>query len=113
VTFRVFRASGCALIFVDQAFADGFSADLLCVDLGYGRGVSIAFVGGDALGDALMRPGRVVMRPVVGQDGAQVCLAENQHAVGSSRPQGADEALAGRVIRGAWTAVRRTLVPAA
>jgi hypothetical protein len=64
--------SGCALIFVDQAVEDGFPADLPCVDVGYGRGVSIALVGGDALGDALVRPGRVVMRLVAGQDGAQV-----------------------------------------
>ena len=27
------------------------------------------------LGDALVRPGRVVVRLVLGQDGAQVCLA--------------------------------------
>jgi hypothetical protein len=47
--------AGCALIFVDQAVEDRFSADLPCAGVGYGRGVSIAFVGGDALGDALVR----------------------------------------------------------
>ena len=78
---RLFRVSDCTLIFIDQAVEDRFSADLPCVDVGYGRGVSVAFGGGDALGDALVRPGRVVVRPVVGQDGAQVCRAENQHAV--------------------------------
>jgi hypothetical protein len=34
--------------------------DLPCVDVGYGRGVNIAFGVWDALGDALVRPGRVV-----------------------------------------------------
>jgi hypothetical protein len=36
---------------------------------------------GDALGDALVRPGRVLVHLVLGQDGAQMRLAENQHAV--------------------------------
>jgi hypothetical protein len=36
---------------------------------------------GDALGDALVRPGGVVVLLVVGQDGAQACLAEDQHPV--------------------------------
>jgi hypothetical protein len=59
-------------IFVDQAVEDGFSVDLPCVDVGYGRGVSVAFVVGDALVDALVRPGRVVVRLVSGKDCAQV-----------------------------------------
>jgi len=54
---RVFRSLGGRRIFVDQAVEDGFSADLPCSDVGYGRGASGAFVGGDALGDALVRPG--------------------------------------------------------
>ena len=37
----------------------------------------VTFVGGDTLGDALVRPGRVVMRLVRGQDGAQMRLTEN------------------------------------
>jgi hypothetical protein len=87
VTFRVFRASSCALIFVDQAFADRFSADLLCVDIGYGRGVSIAFVSGDALERCPDAAGEV--------PGRRVAMRRSQVAF----------------IRGAWTAVRRTLVP--
>ena len=55
------------------------------------------FVVGDALGDALVRPGCVVVRLVSGQDCAQVCLAEDQHAVQELAAQGADEAFAGRV----------------
>jgi hypothetical protein len=35
------------------------------------------FALGNALGDALVRPGRVVMRLVLGQHGAQVRLTEN------------------------------------
>src|SRR6266704_2277521 len=84
-------------IFVDQAVEDGFSADLPCVDVGYGRGMSVAFVVGDALGDALVRPGRVVVHLVFGQDGPQMRLAEDKHAVEDLAAQGADEALAGRV----------------
>jgi hypothetical protein len=49
------------------------------------------------LGDALVRPGRVVVHLVLGQDGVQVCLAENQHAVEELAAQGADEPFAGRV----------------
>ena len=44
-----------------------------------------------------MRPGHVVMRLVAGQDGTQVCLAEDQHPVEEFSAQGADEALADRV----------------
>ena len=54
MTCRVFRALGGADILVDQAVEDGFSADLPCADVGHGRGVSVGFVVGDALGG---RPG--------------------------------------------------------
>jgi hypothetical protein len=33
---RVFRALGGVHVFVDQAVEDGFSADLLCVEVGHG-----------------------------------------------------------------------------
>jgi hypothetical protein len=52
---------------------------------------------GDALRYVLVRPGRVVVRPVVGQDGAQVSLAEDQHAVQEFTAQGSDKAFAGGV----------------
>jgi hypothetical protein len=42
-----------------------------------------------------------------------MALPEDQHAVQELPAQGADEALADRVIRGAWTAERTILVPAA
>src|ERR1039457_2646348 len=94
---QVFCASGGVRVLVDQAAQDGFSADLLCVDAGH-RGAGCArFVVGDALRYALVRPGRVVVRLVAGQDGAQVSLAEDQHAVQEFTAQGPGKAFAGGV----------------
>ena len=42
----------------------------------------------DALGDALMRPGHVVMHLVLGQDGTQMALPHDQHAVQELPAQG-------------------------
>ena len=53
----------------------------MCVDAGHRGAGSVRFVVGDALRYALVRPDRVVVRLVVGKDGAQVSLAEDQHAV--------------------------------
>ena len=89
--------SGGARVFVDQAAQDGFSVDPLPVEVGNGEAAIVVFAVRDALGDALVRPGRVVMRLVVGQYGAQMRLTENQHAVKELSAQGADEAFAGRV----------------
>ena len=72
---RFVRASGGVRVFVDQAAQDGFSADPFGVEAGYGAAGTVEFVVGDALGDALVRPGRVVVHLVFGQGGAQVCLA--------------------------------------
>jgi transposase len=52
---------------------------------------------GDALTDALVRPGYVVVHLIFSQDCAQVCLAEDQHAIEEFPAQGADQALADRV----------------
>jgi len=49
--------------------------------VGHGGAGNVAFVVRDVLSDALVRPGRVVVRPVVGQDDAQMSLAKDQHAV--------------------------------
>ena len=57
--------SGGARIFVDQAAQDGFSADPFAVEVGYGEVVIVSAVG-DALGDALVRPGCVVVRLILG-----------------------------------------------
>ncbi len=54
----------------------------------------------DALSDALMRPGGVVMLLVLGQDPAQMPLAENQDPVQELPAQRANEALAGSVHPG-------------
>jgi predicted transposase YbfD/YdcC len=50
---------------------------------------------------------------VLDQDGTQMRLAKDQHAVEELAAQGAEEAFTGRVHPGAWTAVRRILVPTA
>ena len=68
---------------------DPFDAGVGCGDEG-----STAFAVGDTLRDALVRPGRVVVRLVFGQDSAQMRLTENQHPVGELSAQGAGEALA-------------------
>ncbi len=60
-------------VFVDQAAQDGFSVDPFAVEVGNGEVATV----GDALVDSLVRPSRVVMRLVLGQDGAQVPLTEN------------------------------------
>jgi hypothetical protein len=54
---------GGARVFVDQAAQDGFSEDQSAVKVGNGEVATVAFGVGDALGDALVRPGRVVAAP--------------------------------------------------
>ena len=94
---RFFGVSGGVPVFVDQAAQDGFSVDPFAVEVGNGEVVTVVFTVGDALGDALVRPGRVVVHLVFGQDGAQMALPEDQHAAQELTAQGADEALADRV----------------
>jgi hypothetical protein len=71
--------------------------DRSAVEVDDGGVAAIVFTVGDALGDALVRPGRVVVRLVLGQHGAQVRLPEDRHAVEELSAQSADEALADRV----------------
>jgi hypothetical protein len=52
---------------------------------------------GEALVDALVGSGGVVVLLVFGQDGAQMCLAEDEAAVEKLAAQSADKALADRV----------------
>ena len=59
------------------------------------RGTGIS--AGDALADALMGPGGVVMLLIPGQDSAQVRLVQDQGPVAELTAQGADQALADRV----------------
>jgi hypothetical protein len=44
-----------------------------------------------------MRAGRVVVLLVLGQDGAQVYLTQDEHTIGQLTAQRADEPLTGRV----------------
>ena len=74
--------------------------DLPCVDVGHGRGVSVRFVGGTRWAMPPVRLGRVVVHLVVGQDGTQVCLAEDQYAVEELAAQGAGQAFTDRVHPG-------------
>jgi hypothetical protein len=60
-----------------QAAQDGFSVDRYAAEVGDGEVAAVVLAVGDALGDALVRPGRVVVPLVLGQDGAQVRLTEN------------------------------------
>ena len=105
--------SGGARVFVDQAAQDGFSVDPFAVEVGNGDAATVVFAIGDALGDALVRPGRVVVRLVFGQDGAQMAPPRGSAGGRGALAQGADEPLADRVHARAWTAVRKILVPAA
>jgi hypothetical protein len=85
----------------------------LCADVGRGGAGSVRFVAGDALGDALVRSGGVVVHLVFGQDGTQVCLAEIRTRPGSSRCKVAMRRPQVAFMRGAWTAVRRIVAPVA
>ena len=69
---RFFGVSGGACVFVDQAAQDGFSVDPFAVEVGNDEVATVVFTVGDALGDALMRPGRVVVHLVFGQDCAEM-----------------------------------------
>jgi hypothetical protein len=53
--------SGGARVFVDQAAQDGFPEDRSAVDIGNGEVAGVVPAVGHALGDALVRPGRVVV----------------------------------------------------
>jgi hypothetical protein len=70
--------SGGSLVLVDQAAQDRFSADLADAELPGDDAGRIVRAVGDALADALMRPGGVVVLLVFGQDGSQVRFAEDE-----------------------------------
>jgi hypothetical protein len=80
--------SGGARVFVDQAAQDGFSEEPPAVEVGNCEAATVVFTVGDALGDALVRPGRVVVHLVFLQDGAQMAFPEDQHAVQELTAQG-------------------------
>ena len=70
---------------------------ICCVSISVTVAWGVSGSSSDVLGDALVRPGRVAVRLVVGQDGAQMPFAEDRHSVEELSAQGADEPLAGRV----------------
>jgi hypothetical protein len=110
---RFFGISGGARVFVDQAAQDGFSEDPSAVEVGKGEVATVVFAVGDALGDALVRPGRVAVHLVFSQNGAQMALPEVSTRSRSSRRRVPTRRSQIAFIRGAWTAVRKILVPAA
>jgi len=67
-----------ARVFVDQAAQDGFSADLLSVNVGRRGAGSAGLVVGDALRDALVRPRRVENVRIDGTEGQETTLGSNQ-----------------------------------
>ena len=71
-----------------------YSADPLNIGVGHGGRGSGASGIGDALGDALVRPGGVVVSLVFGQDAAQMLLAEDQDAVEELAAVGAENPVA-------------------
>jgi len=65
------------------------------------------------LAEGPVRPGRVVVRQVLGQDLAQVVLAEDEQPVEDLAAQGSDHPLADRVRLRACGGLRRIRMPAA
>jgi hypothetical protein len=92
--------SGGSAVFVDQAIQHRFSTDLLDIEIDCRDARNFALTAKNPLGDALMRPGRVVVDLVLDQDGAQMRFADDQHAVEELPAQGTEEAFAGRVHPG-------------
>jgi hypothetical protein len=56
---QFFVISGGARVFIDQAAQDEFSEDPSAVEVGNGAVTTVVFTVGDALGDGLVRLGRV------------------------------------------------------
>ena len=72
--------SGGSLVFVDQAAQNRFSTDLASAEICREDAGSRLRVR-NALADALMRPGGVVVLLVLSQDSAHVSLVENEASV--------------------------------
>jgi hypothetical protein len=85
--------------------------DPSAVAAGNGEVTAVVSAVGDALGDALVRPGRVVVHLVISQDGAQMAFPEDQHAVQELTAQVPTRRSQIAFIRGARTTVRTILVP--
>jgi hypothetical protein len=70
------------------------------VEVGHGGAGRVTICVGDMLGDALVRPGRVVVRLIFREVRTQVRLAVDQRPVEDFAAQRADEALADRIHPG-------------
>jgi hypothetical protein len=59
---RILGGSGGVRVFVDQAAQDGSSVDPSGIDFGHSGARGVTMCVGDVLSNALVRPGRVVVR---------------------------------------------------
>ncbi len=75
------RTSGGSHVLVNQAAEQGFSADLASVEFCHSDARRVVLAVGDALGDALVRPGGVVAHLVFRQDGADAAHPPSAHLV--------------------------------
>ena len=85
------------VIFAGDAAENRSSVDACRVQADDGGGLRLRSVVGDALVDALVRSGGVVVRGVFGQRGAQVRLVSDRQVIEQLAAQRADHALADRV----------------
>lgn len=74
------------LIFADEAAEDSFSTDSRGLQVDDLRDRVVRIVVRNVLADALVRAGGVVVRRVFSQDGAQVCLVQDQQVVEQFAP---------------------------
>jgi hypothetical protein len=93
-------ASGGSAVFVDQPVQYRFSADSLDIEVDCRDPGNLAVTVRNPLGHALMRPGGVVVGLVLDQDGPQMRLTEDQHAVQELAAQSTEKAFACRVHPG-------------
>ena len=108
---RVFRGQAARVYSLIRPPRTGSGGSVVSMSVTVARGVS-----GSSSGMCWAMPGaagRVAVRLVVGQDGAQMPFAENRSRSRSSRRRVPTSRSQVAFMGGAWTAVRRILVPAA
>ena len=91
--------AACAYSF-DQTAQDGASVDPCRVEVGHGDPGGITICAGDMLSDALVWPGRVVMRLIFREDGAQVPPPVHRGQLAHSRQGHAPVCQPSRVAEG-------------
>jgi len=87
--------------------------DPFAVEVGNSEVAAVVFAVGDALGDALVRPGRVVVDLVSARMVRRCASPRTSMRSRSSRRRVATSRSQIAFMRGAWAAVRRILVPTA